>query len=823
MREMWTFTRLEDFWRDLCHAARILRRTPGQTAAIILLLAVGIGANTAIFSLVDTVLLRELPVSDPKGLVVLNRPTLEASSVSGQSAFSTPAFDEFREQLTTMDVVAVGDLSNPQFKLAADAVEEVPATDGFLVSGNFFQLLGVQAALGRVFTSDDDRPEDPHAVIVLSHTFWQRIFGSDRGVIGRNVYLNGTTFTILGVMPAGFRGIGRDFWVPLAMQPAAGGGEDLRNNASRAWLRVVGRVKPGVARDQAQSEAEIVLNQVVPARPGQPPWKILVDPGNRSFTLSMLERQMGSPLRILMGAVGMLLLIACANVASVLLARSSARQQEIAIRQAIGCGRARLLRQFLVESLLLAGAGGMLGVLLAAAGARGLVMLAEPETIDRVYAGMNLRVLLFTLGISVGAAILFGLVPALRASHVAIEPVLKNASRTATGSRSRLWLNRAFVVAQAALSMMLVIGAALFATNLYRLYRIDTGYTPGQIISATINARSLGYTNPAEFARLAERLVEYVSDVPGVQSASVSATGVLAGMRRTTDVFIESPEGPRSIDNVRVDQSSRSLLATLGIPILAGRGFQDGDRQGAPRVVIVNQEFVRRHFNGQNPVDKRITLDDKPGTIVGVAGDAKFNDLREEPTAVAFLPIDQFPARFNVINVRTSGPASAAIPSITRAILDIEPRLRPTRVETLETSRDRVISRDILLARLSGLFGALALLVACFGVYGMISYVVSSRTSEIGIRLALGARPATVRGRVIGDALKTVVPGVALGIAGAVATERYIESLLFNVTGRDPWTYSAVAASLILTSVLAAWLPARRASRIDPVNALRGE
>jgi predicted permease len=821
MRDMWTFTKLEDLWRDIGHAARILRKTPVQTAAIMLLLAVGIGANTAVFSLLDAVLLRDLPVADPGSLVILNRPTSEARSVADRASFSTPVFQRFRRQLTTMDVVAVGDLSNPQFKLAADAVEEVPATDGFMVSGNFFQLLGVQPALGRVFTAADDRPEDPQAVIVLSHDFWRRVFASDRGVIGRNVYLFGTPFTILGVMPATFRGIGRDFWVPLAMQPVAGGGEDLRNNTNRAWLRVVGRVKPGVSREQAQSEAEIVLNQEMPAPSGQPPWKIRVDAGNRSFTLNMLEEQYGSPLLVLTGAVAMLLLIACANVASILLARFGSRKREIAVRQAIGCGRARLLRQFLVENLLLAGVGGLLGVLMAAIGARGLVLLAEPETIDRIYTGMNLRVLLFTLALSAGAALLFGLAPALRASYGSIDPVLRNTSR-AKGSRSRLWLNRTFVVAQTALSMMLVIGAALFAMNLYRLYRVNPGYAPAKIVSATINARNLGYTNPMEFSRLAERLVDRISNIPGVQSASVSATGFFLTLRRTNDAVIESNEGPKTIDNVRVDQSSRSLLKTLDIPIVMGRGFQDGGAD-SPREVIVNRQFVLAHFGGANPVGRRISFDNTPATIVGVVGDAKFNDLREEPTAVAFLPIDQFPARFNVINVRTAGPAAAAIPFITRAILEVEPRLRPSRVETLEVSRDRVIARDILLARLSGLFGGLALMVACFGIYGMISYVVSSRTGEIGIRLALGAQPAAVRGGVILDVLKTVAPGLALGILGALATERYIESLLFNMSGRDPWTYSAVAASLILTSILAAWLPARRASQIDPISALRCE
>jgi predicted permease len=446
-------------------------------------------------------------------------------------------------------------------------------------------------------------------------------------------------------------------------------------------------------------------------------------------------------------------------------------------------------------------------------------MLAEPGTVQQVYGGLDSTVLLFTFGVSIGAAILFGLMPALQASRVAIDPVLKSVSKRNTGSGARLWLNRAFVLTQAALSMMLVIGAALFATNLFGLYRINPGYEPDQIVSAAINARNSGITEAADYAALAQRLVDRISEVPGVRSATVSAAGFLNPTNRTSGARIE---GRAEAFSIRVDQSSRSLLKTLGIPIVAGREFQEADRAGAPEVVIVNQQFARIHFEGENPLGKRMTFSNgKAAEIVGVAADAKFNDIREQPVALAFLPIDQFPARFNFINVRTAGRAPAVLPFITRAILDVEPRLRPTRVETLEASLDRVISRDILLARLSGLFGTLALLVACFGIYGMISYVVASRTREIGIRLALGAQTGEVRRSVIVDALKTVIPGLALGVVGALATEEYIESLLFGVTGKDPWTYASVAAGLTLTSILAAWLPARRASRIDPVIALR--
>jgi predicted permease len=824
MRDTWTFPWLEDFGRDLRLALRALRKTPGQTTAIVALLALGIGANSAIFSILKTVLLDEVPVSSPDGLIALNRLRPDGLKIG---AFSTPSYRGLAEQLTTIDVLASGTLSNPQLKMTADAAEEVAEPVTSLVSGNFFQLLGVPAALGRVFTPDDDRYQDPHPLMVLSHDFWQRQFGSDRGVVGRQVFLHNVPFTIVGVMPESFRGMGRDFWIPLNMQPAASGGEDVRNNQGRTWLLIVSRLKPGVVRDRARSEVEAVFNRLSPPPPGQAPWKLSLDPGQRSFGYSGLDNRYGTPLKFLMGAVVMLLLIACANVASILLARAGARQQEIAVRQAIGCGRSRIMRQVLTESLLFAVGGAGAGLLLAVYGSQALISLTPLGTLDVVFAGLDTRVLVFTISVSVMSALLCGLAPAIRASRIQIDPILKGASRGNTSTRSNLWMNRVFVATQAALSMILVVGAALFAASLYRLYRVDPGYSTERILSATVNARNLGYTEKGgDFAALARRITDRLTQLPGVQSASVSAAGFLSQSARTTDAFFEGPQGPVQVDNIRVDQGSPTLLETMGIPLLAGRAFQPSDRRGSPLVVIVNEQFARQHFAGRNPVGARIHLDDDnapPVEIIGVAGDAKLNDVREQPIAIVYLSIDQFPYRFNFVNVRTSGPASAVLQMVGQAIREVEPRLRPSRIETLETSLDRVLSRDILLARLSTLFGGLALLVACFGVYGMLSYVISERTSEIGIRLALGAPPAGVRFRIIADALKMVVPGLVLGIVGALAGARFIESLLFDVNGRDPRTYLIASVALTITTVFAAFLPARRAVRIDPMTALRAD
>jgi predicted permease len=520
--------------------------------------------------------------------------------------------------------------------------------------------------------------------------------------------------------------------------------------------------------------------------------------------------------------VGMLFLIACANVASLLLARAGVRQREMAVRQALGCSRWRLIRQSLIESALLALCGGALGLALAVVGSRQLVTLAVPTAARAIDVSLDGTVLLYALAASMFAVLVFGLAPAIRASRVSFDAALKSGTRSATASRQPM--NRLIVVGQTALCVVLVTGSALFGQSLYRLYGLDAGFDREQVVTATVNSQALGFElDDPRYVPMADRLVERLSAVPGVRSVSIAATGFLTGSARArgNQVVEGTP-----VQALRINQVTDAFLPTLGVRLIEGRSFDSRDRGKGVRTAVVNATFARSFFPGQSAIGKRFWSNDRPSEpieIVGVAQDSKYNDLREEAVPLAFLPMAQFPQNFNHIQMKVSGPPATLIAQIRRAILEVDPRLRPSRVETLEESLDRVVARDILLARLSGLFGGIALLLACFGIYGMISYTVAARRTEIGIRMALGAQPGEVRGRIIGDALRVVAPGIAIGLIVALAAERYVESFLFGVTGRDPVTYGLVAIGLVVAAVLAAYLPGRRASRIDPVIALRCE
>jgi len=815
-RDVWMFRWLEDLSRDVRHAFRTMRHAPGHTLAIVLLLAVGVGANAAIFSLTYPILIERLPVREPDRLVSFA--AISTQRAGGGLGWSGPAFDFFRRQYGSAEVAAIGSVqAGAGTDLRFDGLETT------LVTGNYFHVLGLDAARGRLLAPQDDSYDAPRPVFVLSNAAWTSRLGGDRNAIGAEFQLYGRPFTLVGVTPPDFRGAGGDIWLPYNWQPAVGD-RDVRNDRGRSWLALTGRLKSGVSLAQAQAEANVAWSGVRAEFRLPPEFSLQLGPADRGF--AGLRNRFETPLLILTGAVGMLLLIACANVASLLLARAGSRQKEIAVRQAIGCGRARLIRQLLVESLVLAGCGGLLGLAVATAGAQTLVAMAAPDALEAVGPGLNTGVLLFTLAVSAVSSVLFGLIPALRASKVSIETALKSAARGASASRSRQLLNRSCVVIQTAFSVVLVLGAALFGQSLYRLYSFDAGFERSQVVTATVNARALGFrSNPdPQYATAADRLMEHLSRLPAVESVSVTGTGFLTGSSRTAIILIqareaESPRGP-----VRVNQATSNFLETLGVPVLEGRGFSARDTMGAPPVAIVNQTFARAYFPNETPIGKRLQLSANASMeIVGVARDSKYNDLREEAVPLVFVPLHQDPRNFNHVQVKVRGSAETLVPLIRAAILEVDPRYAPTRVETLATSLDRVLARDILLARLSGLFGAVALLVACFGVYGLISYVVESRTAEIGVRLAIGAQPRGVLTRVIADALKTVTPGVALGLTGAVAAERVIASLLFGAEGGNLPTYAAVAGCLLLTSVIAAYLPARRASRIDPVTALRCE
>lgn len=822
---MRTFTCLEDLWREVRHAVRYLRRSPGHTTAIVILLALGIGANAAMFNLVNVVFIRELPVPEPDRLVVL----------TATGSWPTATFEDFRRlQNSFSGIVGVGSLTYSL--VTTDGGELLANARGGIVSGNYFRVLGVRPALGRVLTEDDDRLDDPQPVMVISHNFWRRQFGGDPQTLGRRLHLFGSPFTIVGITPPEFAGEMpgrvRDFWVPLNMQPVANPEGDLRRNRTFRWLSVIGRLKPDVVLEQAQAEAEVVYRQVLAEQAASQPdtlpqqrsrtTPIHMEPGNRGF--GYFRRQFRTQLQILAGTVGIVLLIVCANVAALLLARGAGREREFAVRQALGCGRARLVRQLFLEGLLLAGAGGAIGLALAPASARGLLWLQPGMGLAGFDLSPDPIVLAFVAGIGVLTAVVFSLAPALRASRAALEPALKSASRGTTGLGSRRRIIRGVLSFQTALSVVLVAASVLFAQTLFRLNTADVGFDRDHLVSVTINARLAGYQDDGEFTRLGQRLIDRVSALPGVKSASIGLCAVLMGCSRAAIVTVDGhppqPEDPP----IWINPVSRNYFETAGMPIVMGRGFGAQDRPGSAGVAVVTEALARFYFPGQSALGKRFRerstgrQGSVPIEIVGVVRDVRFVNPRDAPIRMAFLSLDQFPGPFGYLQARTEGPPGALIPALRHAILEVDPKLRMLGPETPHAS-----PRDVLLARAAGLFGAIALSLACFGVYGVISYLVAARRAELGIRLAIGAQPSEVLRLVLADTLRTVAPGLAVGIVGAWAAGRLVESLLFGVTRNDPLTYLAVAATLLLTTVLAAYVPALRASRIDPVTALRCE
>jgi predicted permease len=816
--------RLECLWRESRLAVRSLTRARWHSAAIVALLAVAIGANVAMFSLVNAVMLRELPVQRPAELVAVKRMSRDVSQ-----GVSFPLYEALRERWQSMSgLIAVGDVS-PAFSLDAASSAGVENVFGTMVSGNYFRVLGVNVAVGRALTEDDDRFEDPRPVIVISHTLWQTRFGGAPEVVGRSVWLAGSRFTIVGITPAAFRnlggdrGIGGDYWVPLNMQPIVGRGGDRRRNAGASMLRVMGRLRDGVSMRQAQAEAAVLTGQLS-TTVLMASTTIHVFDGSRGLG-DATARRYWPALRLLSVTVALILLMACANIASLLLARATNRQREVAVRQALGCGRARLLLQFMLENSWLAAAGGALGLLVAIGGARALVTMAAPPGAAGIDLSLDRNVLLFTLASCVVTTLLFGLVPALQSSRGQLESALRAGSRSAT-SRSRQILNRLLVAVQVALAVVLVAACVQFSRSLHNLFAADLGFDRRDLIMVSIDGRTVGFQQPAQFVGLAHELIDRLSSLPGVKSTTLAATGFFGGARRGTSEFtIDAQPATPGRPSLLYSEVSHGYLQALDVPVVAGRSFAPDDRAGSVPVAVVNEAFARTYSAGQSVIGRRLGMyGDREFAIVGVVRDAKLNDLRETTEPLAFILIDQSPNRFNHIFVKTDGRQQAAVLAAIRPMIQqVSPTLRIDSVETLEDALERTLGQDVFAARLSGLFGGIAIALVCFGVYGVISYLVVTRTREIGVRLAIGARPQDVLRQVISEALLVVSPGLVVGLVAALALERFIASLLFGASPRDPVTFGAVALLMLATTALAAYVPARRAAKIAPVIALRGE
>jgi predicted permease len=842
-----------DLWRDLRFSVRMLKKQPGFTLIAALSLALGIGANTAIFSLLDAVALRTLPVREPQELVLFNwlsGPKRMARNVLGDvgtdaptglttsTSFSYLSFERLRDHNQSLaDVFAFTPLP-----LSVRANDQAEFVQGQLISGGYYAGLGVQPLLGRTISVADDRSA-ASPVAVITHRYWRRRFGSDPAVIGKTIEVNQIPCTIIGVSPPDFYGalqVGQaaDVSIPLALEPQLNPANSRLGKPWVWWLRVMGRLKPEVTSDRARAELEIAFQQsaqegwsIAPAQNQQsrePRDLPRLRAADGSQGLAELRRKRAQSLAILMVLAGLSLLIACANIANLLLARAATRRKEIAVRLALGAGRFRLIRQLLTESLLLAGFGGALGIALAHWG-KDLLLALQPWGGGELALDLKLdmRVLGFTIAVSLLTGLLFGLTPALRATRLDLTPTLKDAARNSSGS-ARNSLSKALVVAQVATSLVMLIGAGLFIRTLRNLQSLETGFNHENLVTFSLNPRLNNYP-PAQTAQLFRRLLERLEAIPGARSATLSQHPILAGSRNDAPIFMQNRTLRQSEGgNALVNDVAANFLDTLQIPILRGRGFtlRDDDER-APKVAVVNQAFARKYFGDEDPLGKRIGLDNVKNSgqleIIGVARDAKYFELRGDMPPTVYLPYFQEPAYSAYFTVRTTGEPTAMFALIREAAHEIDGSLPISDFKTVRQQVESGWAQERLFATLSGFFGLLALSLAAIGLYGVMAHSVARRKNEIGIRMALGAGRRDVIRLVLGESLMLVALGVGVGLATALAATRLISAQLFGLAPTDPLTIAMATLPLIGVAALAGYLPARKAAQTDPMRVLRNE
>ena len=824
--------------REVKHAARGLRKNPGFAAVVILTLGLGIGANAAIFSLMDQVLMRTLPVQAPDRLVLLDGPGAFQGRTYNRMTFSYPMYTDFRDRNEVFSGVLA------RFPTAMTLVwnGQSERVSGELVSGNYFEVLGVRPAIGRVFNAADDRRPGAHPVAVLGHGYWLRRFGGNASVLNSTILLNGHSLTIVGVAAPGFNGlqVGRrvDVMVPLMMKAQmTPTWNDLDNRRSR-WLTVMGRLKPGVSAEQAEVQLNVLYRQInqqeIEAIPNASESfrkrfvekHLEVLPGARG--LSDLREQFSTALIVLMCMVGVVLLIACANVANLLLARTTTRQKEIAVRLALGAGRGRIVRQHFIESLLLAGGGALVGLVLA--GWTGTLLLAAlpgTETSRALSAAPDARVVMFTLALAAVTALVFGIAPSLHATRHAAAATLKEESGSVAGSGRQARVRRALVVGQVALSMLLLAGAGLFARSLYNLRAVDPGFQSDRLLTFSVDPTLNGY-EPPRTLRLYEDLQQALLAVPGVRSVSMSEVGVLTGNQWGMTVRIDGYQSTEGEDmNPSVDGVGPRYFSTMGIPLVSGREFNEKDVQGAPRVAIINETMARRYWGDTSPIGRRFGFGRQQATdieIVGVVKDVRSQELRAEAPRFVYIPYLQDESLTQLTYyVRAEGDESAVATAIRQTVQRLDPNLPVFDLKPMEIQVGESLFVERMVAALSVAFGALATVLAAIGLYGVMSYAVARRTREIGIRMALGAARRSVLWLVLKEVAVLAVLGVAGGLAGAFYVTRRVESQLFGVAPNDPLTLGAAVIMLLVVALLAGLLPARRATGIDPILALRAE
>lgn len=826
---------LADVQQDLRYAWRVSWRRPGFTVAAALTLAIGIGANSAVFSLVDAVLLQTLPVNRPEQLVLID----QVMARGGTQNISRPLFEYLRDEQQAfagvfaaedgVTEVSVGDSSSIA---NGDGAERSRSARVQAVSGEYFHVLGTTAFIGRTLSPDDDRVPGAHPVAVVSHAFWTRRLGSDPQIVGHTIPLAGHPFTIVGVARPEFFGeaVGRmpDVWVPMAMHPTLHAGPSLLGDPTTGWLKAMARLRPGVTHQQAEAALALLLGrlQADPATLGGMPRHIgtlQVTDGSQGMT--RLREQFSLPLRILTAAVAVVLLIVCGNLATMLLARASARRREIAIRLAIGADRRRLLRQLLTESALLAAIGGLLGLLLSWWGTRTLVLMAgtQGQHVD-IDVGPDARLLAFNAFVSLGAVVLFGLAPALSASRADVSTEMK----PTPDRRSHLHLAPMLVVTQVALSLPLIVGAVLLLQTLHNLRTRDFGFATNALVQVRTDPQASGYTRE-QMPDLARRVTERLEASPGVRAVAVAQSGFATGTSRTCCIAISgrvfAADSEREVRTIGVGPG---YFTAVGQRLRLGRDFTSQDvgsgSSSRTTVAIVNEAFVQRFFGRANPIGLRFGWGDPPNVrydieVVGMVNDAVYEDVR-----AAAQPLFYFPSEAGSLYVvRAAGAPESLMATLRREIQIAEPTLVVTAIAPVMADIDRALVRETLLARLSGAFGALAAALAAIGLYGLMAYAVANRTRDIGIRMALGATRQRVLQAEIGLALRLVSVGVVIGIPLAIVGGHLIAAQLFGISAGDPLTLAAAAVLMVIVGVVASFGPARRASHVDPMLALRSQ
>ena len=828
--------------QDFRYSLRTLRKSPVFLSVALLSLALGIGANTAIFTLINQLILQPLPVKNPEQLVMLAGRGKHYGGNNGPDRLSYPMYQEIRDK----NQVFSGMFCTYPATVSASFQGRTELIGADFVSGNYFPVLGVGAAAGRVFTASDDLIQGGHPLAVLSHGYWRARFGSDPAIVGKQIAVNGRSLTIIGVSSAGFDGVepGRapQIRIPMTMKDDLPRTDFNRLNTNRfRWTEVFGRLKPGMTIQSAQAGLQPLFHQILNREVTEQPFAkaapivkqeflkmwMEVMPGSKGR--SNLRRVYSKPLFALMAIVGLVLLIACSNLANLLIARASARQKEIAVRLALGAGRRRLVRQLLAESLLLAAVGGALGV--------GLAILIDQALIDFLPSGHtplslsatpDWRVLVFTFAVSLLAGMLFGLVPALQSTRPQLANTLKDQAGGVIRGGSA-GLRKSLVVAQVSLSLLLLIGAGLFLQSLRNLKTLNPGFEVRNLlafdINPTLNRYDVQWTRDY-YRRLHDRL----NALPGVESHAFAVVPVLEDNEWDNWVTIE---GYSTKQDERPDPHmqycSPGFFKTLKIPVLLGRDFTDRDIAGAPKVAIVNQKFVNRYFGGADPLGRHIGMGIDPGTktdtqIVGVVGDTKYENMREEVPYEMYVPSAQSSfATGGTLYVRAQGDPKQVFNTMREAVRSVDAGVPMYDMRTLDDQVEISLLTERLLAALSSVFGCLATLLAAVGLYGVMSFMVARRTREIGIRMALGAGQGSVVWMVLRETLTLAAIGVAIGLGGAYAVTRLIQAQLFGVHPTDLLTMAAASLGIAAVTALAGYVPARRATGIDPMNALRWE